>query len=247
MHKNLVIDIGNTFTKLALFSGKEMHAYTVAKGISLQAVKDFCLQDAEIGHAIVSSVRDVPPEVMAYLQSQTRLLEMSAHLKLPFTNAYLTPATLGKDRLAAVAGAQGRFPGHDVLCLDAGTALTYDLLTAGGQYKGGGISPGIHLRYKALHHFTGRLPLIEREDDAALVGNSTGHSIASGVLNGILAEVEGIVGQYAANYPGIKVLMTGGDHLYFVKRLKVKTFAAPNLVLEGLNLLLNYNLEPTLS
>ena len=134
-------------------------------------------------------------------------------------------------------------PETDILVIDAGTAITYDIITAEGNYLGGGISPGITMRYKALHTFTGRLPLLDYYEDAQLIGDDTASSIHSGVLNGALAEMEGIIQSYQLVYPALKIILTGGDHNYFDKRLKIKTFAAPNLVLEGLNLILIFNIE----
>jgi len=140
-------------------------------------------------------------------------------------------------------GARFLVPGCDILVIDSGTAITYDLITAAGEYLGGGISPGLSMRYKALHTFTNRLPLLDYYDDAQLIGDDTSSSIHSGVLNGALAEMEGIIKSYQILYPGLKIILTGGDHNYFDKRLKIKTFAAPNLVLEGLNLILDFNIE----
>jgi type III pantothenate kinase len=115
-------------------------------------------------------------------------------------------------------------------------------VTAQGEYLGGAISPGITMRYKALHAFTSRLPLLEYYDDVQLIGDDTSSCIYSGVLNGTAAEMEGIIQQYRQIYPGLKTILTGGDQNYFDRRLKIKTFAAPNLVLEGLNLILNFNI-----
>jgi type III pantothenate kinase len=145
--------------------------------------------------------------------------------------------------LAGVVGASQMFPAADVLVIDAGTAITYDLLTCSGEYLGGGISPGINMRYRGLHTFTDRLPLLNSYDVADLIGSDTASCIYSGVLNGALAEMEGIIFRYQKLYPGLKIVLTGGDFNYFDKTLKIKTFAAPNLVLEGLNLILRFNLE----
>jgi type III pantothenate kinase len=157
-------------------------------------------------------------------------------------NKYNTPETLGKDRLAGVVGAMQLMPASDILVIDAGTALTYDIVTSSGEYLGGAISPGITMRYKALHTFTNRLPLLDYNDDAQLIGYDTSSCIHSGVLNGAAAEMEGIIQQYRQIYPGLRIILTGGDQNYFDKRLKIKTFAAPNLVLEGLNLILDFNI-----
>ena len=240
---NLVIDTGNTLTKLALFQGSEMLAFTSFAGVDVQRVMDFCKTNMLIDNAIISTVKEYPLEIDSLLKSNFNTVFFDHTIPVPLINKYASPETLGKDRLAGAVGAKYWMPHSDILVIDAGTAITYDLLTADGEYLGGGISPGIAMRYKALHAFTGRLPLLDYYDDADLIGSDTASGIHSGVLNGAVAELEGIIKRYQLLYPGLKIILTGGDHNYFDKRLKIKTFAAPNLVLEGLNLILNFNIE----
>jgi type III pantothenate kinase len=240
---NLIIDIGNTLTKLAIFHGDEMVAFTSFAGIEVQQLVKFCASNAPIEKAILSTVRDYPDEMGRFLGGHYATVFFDHHTPVPVTNKYGTPETLGKDRLAGVIGARRLMPSSPLLVIDAGTALTYDLITSSGEYLGGAISPGITMRYKALHTFTGRLPLLDHYGDALLTGDTTATSIHSGVLNGAVAEMEGIIRNYQTVYPDLKIILTGGDHNYFDKRLKIKTFAAPNLVLEGLNLILNFNIE----
>jgi len=240
---NLIIDIGNTLTKLALFQGREMVAFSSFEGVDAKHIIQFCESNLFIKNAILSSVKEYPSEIDLYLSQQYKTVLFSHNTFVPVINRYGTPESLGKDRLAGVVGAQKLIPGSDILVIDAGTAITYDFVTASGEYLGGSISPGITMRYKALHTFTNRLPLLDYYDDAQLIGDDTSTSIHSGVLNGAVAEMEGIIQHYRNLYPGIKIILTGGDHNYFDKRLKIKTFAAPNLVLEGLNLILDFNIE----
>ncbi len=240
---NLIIDTGNTLTKLALFQGREMTAFSSFAGIHTEHLIQFCEANASVEKAILSTVKAYPPEIDTYLSEHFNTVFFSHHTSVPVVNKYATPETLGKDRLAGVVGARQLMPACNILVIDAGTAITYDLITEAGEYLGGGISPGISLRYKALHTFTGRLPLLDYYDDAQLIGDDTATCIHSGVLNGAVAEMEGIIQNYQSVYPGLKIILTGGDHNYFDKRLKIKTFAAPNLVLEGLNLILNFNIE----
>jgi len=240
---NLVIDTGNTLTKLALFQGREMVAYISISEVNVKEIDRFCEATASVENAILSTVKEYPTEIDTYLNQHFNSVFFNHHTPVPIINKYSTPETLGKDRLAGVVGARKLFPSGDILVIDAGTAITYDLITANGEYLGGGISPGLHMRYKALHTFTGRLPLLDYYDDAQLIGDDTFSGIASGVLNGAVCEMEGIIQRYQIQYPGIKIILTGGDHNYFDKRLKIKTFAAPNLVLEGLNLILEFNIE----
>ncbi len=240
---NLVIDSGNTLTKLALYQGREMLAFTSFSDITAESFISFCESESGIRNAILSSVKEYPSEIDEFLRLKYNTVFLDHTTPIPVSNRYLSPETLGKDRLAAVVGASRMFPDCDILVVDAGTAITYDLITASGEYLGGGISPGISIRYRGLHTFTGRLPLLNSYDDAQLIGTDTSSSIASGVLNGTLAEMEGIIQRYQKLYPDLKIILTGGDFNYFDKRLKIKTFAAPNLVLEGLNLILRFNLE----
>lgn len=240
---NLIIDCGNTLTKIALFHGNEMIAFSRVTSFGIQEIEHFILSNPGIKNAVISDVRDYDENINVYLKQRFNTLVFSNSTAVPITNSYSTPETLGKDRLAAVVGAHHLFPSSDVLVIDAGTAITYDIISADGVYSGGGIAPGIAMRYKALHTFTGRLPLLDYYGDTPLVGNNTVMSIQSGVLNGAVAEMDGIITQYLNQSPLIKIIVTGGDYNYFDKRLKIKTFAAPNLVLEGLNLILNFNIE----
>jgi type III pantothenate kinase len=240
---NLVIDTGNSLTKLALFQGREMVAFTSISGVNVQDIIHFCETNASIKNAILSTVKEYPNDIDAFLSQHCNTLFFNHHTPVPIINKYSTPETLGKDRLAGIVGAWRLMPDRDILVIDAGTAITYDLITSAGEYLGGGISPGLTMRYNALHTFTSRLPLLDYYDDAQLIGNDTASSIMSGVLNGAISEMEGIIQRYQLVYPGLKIILTGGGHNYFDKRLKIKTFAAPNLVLEGLNLILEFNIE----
>jgi type III pantothenate kinase len=188
-------------------------------------------------------VRKDSNKLELFLAQKFRFVMLGSKTQLPFKNLYATPETLGNDRVAAVAGAQSLFPGRDVLVIDAGTSITYDLLTAKGEYRGGGISPGLQMRFDALHTLTSKLPLIkaEREKEIILIGNSTKTAILSGIQNGVLQEVDGIIECYKADFPGIKTLICGGDNKYFDKYLKNNIFAAPNLVLQGLMKILQFN------
>ena len=239
---NLVIDTGNTLTKVALYQGREMLAFSSFEGVHPKHIIKFCESNSLIKNAILSSVKEYPAEIDEYLSQRYNAIIFSHKTPVPVINKYRTPETLGKDRLAGVVGAMQLMPASDLLVIDTGTAITYDIVTASGEYLGGSISPGLAMRYKALHAFTSRLPLLEYYNDAQLIGSDTSSGIHSGVMNGAAAEMEGIIQQYRQLYPGLKIILTGGDQNYFDKRLKIKTFAAPNLVLEGLNLILDFNI-----
>jgi type III pantothenate kinase len=240
---NLVVDIGNSFTKTGLFNRGTLVETAVSEGEDTALLLNFCELHPEITQAIVASVKDYPEQTISRLREKFPVLNFTPATRVPVFNRYETPETLGCDRLASVVAARKHFPKNNVLVIDAGTAITYELLTAAGEYLGGAISPGIRMRYKALHTFTGQLPLLNVREDCMLTGSSTAGSIHSGVLHGSAAEMRGMITAYRRLYPGLKVLLTGGDYKYFDKQLKIKTFAAPNLVLEGLNLILDFNFE----
>jgi len=239
----LVIDIGNTFSKLAVFENREIVLLETTENLLPSHLHDLLKKFPEIHSSIISGVKDYDDDINSILKSKTRLLLLDHKTKLPFSVFYKTPETLGEDRIAAVAGAMELFPGKNVLVIDAGTCITYDILTSRNEFAGGAISPGIMMRFKSLNTFTGNLPLIqpEYEKDIDVVGDSTKSSILSGVQKAVLAEVEGMIEDYKNRFPGLKIIITGGDYKYFDRSLKNNIFAAPNLVLTGLNKILNFN------
>lgn len=231
----LVLDIGNTAIKAAWFRGKELlEVRVIPEAIKLP--EDYFHHPGKPDQVLVASVRDEDPGFLNAFYVPVH--HLSGKTKLPFDNQYATPLTLGADRLANVAGALGRFPGKNVLVVDCGTCIKYDLLLAEGAYAGGSISPGLGMRYKALHTYTGKLPLLEPVEEIHLTGKTTAESIHSGVINGMLAEIDGIIARYTKIYPGLECVLTGGDHALFSGKLKSRIFAAPALTLEGLNTIL---------
>ena len=197
-------------------------------------------QNYKITSSILSSVKEINAEISAIVDVYSAEV-LSEKTPLPIINNYKTPFTLGKDRLAAVVGASVLYPGKDVLVFDAGTCLTIDFINSDKEYVGGRISPGIEMRYNALHTFTDKLPLIKSEKNALVIGNDTKTSIISGVQQGILAEVKTIISEYKSKNTDTVFVFTGGDSFYFEKELKNSIFANPNLVLIGLNEILDYN------
>jgi type III pantothenate kinase len=166
-------------------------------------------------------------------------LFLDQYTPLPVFNAYSTPETLGKDRLANACGASALFPGEHVLVFDAGTCLKADLVTADRTYLGGSIAPGLTMRFKALHHYCPALPLISVSGESPLTGVSTETSIRSGVLNGMVAEITGLLNSYREAYPGVRAVLTGGDTPVLVNRLQKDIFAVPGLTLHGLHAILS--------
>lgn len=170
-------------------------------------------------------------------------MELTPATPLPIINLYRSPETLGSDRIANACGAATLFPAQNVLVVDAGTCLKFDVVTAQGEYPGGSISPGLKMRFEALHRGTGRLPLLRPAESAPLTGYDTVTSMQAGILNGMCAEMEGIIADYRQRYPGIKVLLTGGDAPFFLNHLKTSIFAAPSITLQGLNAILLHNAD----
>ena len=237
--RKLIIDFGNTLQKLAIYDGRKMLEKQVFQDIKPNDLQTFISEKGRFGAIIFSSVAHPSPEIESILRNNARTVFMDENTHLPIKNLYHTPETLGKDRLAAAAGVHALFPGRNVLSIDAGTCITYDFLTSNAEYLGGGISPGIQMRFRAMNAFTGRLPLVEPEEFSELIGKDTKRSMLSGVLNGIIEEITGITRRYSEQYNDVKVVITGGDHEYLHNKLKINIFAVPDLVLLGLNEILD--------
>ena len=240
---NLAIDIGNTLQKIALFKNKKLIEFYPLEKISIEDLEQLYLLHPDIRASIISSVTNYDTHIRTFLEKKGSFIEFSETTSIPINNNYSTPETLGEDRLAAVVAANNLFPNNNCLVIQAGTCITFEFIDQHKTYLGGAISPGIDMRLKALDTFTGKLPLIERKENIDLIGTTTDSSILSGVMNGILEEVEGIITRYQNLYPGLMVVLSGGDMNYFDKRLKNNIFALPNIVLTGLNIILDYNFE----
>ena len=237
---NLVIDIGNTLTKAGIFTGDSLVKEFTFSTFSEEEIIHSCKQ-FEVTNSLVSSVvNGIKTEL---LSEKFPVMIFSHQLSLPFRNLYKTPETLGNDRLANVAAVSFLYPSQNILIVDAGTCIKTDFLSKDGIYKGGSISPGLHMRFKALNQFTSRLPLVKFRYFDAVTGSSTEESILSGVLNGIRFEIKGFINTYNKEYRDLIVVFTGGDSSFFDSTLKNSIFVAPNLALTGLNIILNYNVE----
>ena len=240
----LIIDIGNTRIKLAVFSGVKMEQLFLSETLTVEMLAGIMKKFPGIRSAVLSAVKDYTPDIDDFLRQKVYFLKLDNETPLPVKILYKTPQTLGKDRIAIAAASRAMFPGQNVLAVDAGTTITYDFVNKKGEYLGGGISPGIRMRLKALHVFTGKLPQVKGPyADVKLIGNDTRGAILSGVLNGVVAEVEGILSAYLKEIPDIKIVLSGGDEKYFDKRLKNNIFAVPNFVIKGLWEILKFNEE----
>lgn len=239
---NLVIDVGNTLVKLAVFeSGILKHKKPCIKTDFLATLAEFFENFPSISDCIVSSVSNLSEHQLSKLQNYCSVLFLNHETKIPFTNKYSTPKTLGIDRIALVSAAVNQYASKNVLIIDAGTCITYDFLNEANEYLGGAISAGIALRYKSLHTYTDKLPLLEATNPKVLIGNSTATSIHSGVVNGVLYEIDGFIEAYKKNYENLTVILTGGDAHFLRETIKNDIFANSNFLLEGLNHILEYN------
>jgi type III pantothenate kinase len=241
---NLIIDVGNSFVKLAVFkNGKIQDKFKVKSKDVLKTLRYIRKEYKEIQNAIISSVVNLRKTDIYYVKKYYKVLVLTSKTKVPFRNLYSTPKTLGIDRIALVSASMEQFSDKNVLIIDAGTCITFDFVTNNNEYLGGGISPGIRMRYKALNNFTANLPLLETKMPKNSIGDSTTNSIHSGVVYGVLFEIDGTIQKYKLKYPDLTVILTGGDSKFLSKQLKSSIFANSNFLLKGLNYLLQYNLH----
>jgi type III pantothenate kinase len=239
---NLIIDVGNTKVKLAIFDHqKRIKKTTSSHENFLIKIKTLQREYPTIKNAIISSVGKISIDDLNQLENRFKLLVLNSSTKIPFKNCYETPLTLGVDRIALVSASVSKFPDKNVLIIDAGTCITYDFVTNQNEYLGGAISPGIRMRYKSLHNLTANLPLLDTKPPQNLIGNSTTESMHSGIINGVLKELDGIVEEYENKYQDLTVILTGGDTKFLSKQLKSSIFANSNFLLEGLNFILEFN------
>ncbi|MFO7615959.1 MAG: type III pantothenate kinase [Bacteroidales bacterium] len=242
---NLVIDAGNTRIKLALFVSDKLVSLDAVTEWSEEALFRSFDQFPGIKSVIISSVRGIPEWVPTFFADRRiPATVMSAHLPMPIRIGYESPGTLGKDRIAAAVAAAATFPGKPVLAIGAGTALTFDLVLADGLYPGGNISPGMRMRFKALHEQTASLPLVEPVAEVPLIGRNTREAILAGVINGMVYEIDNSINSLRNKYNDLRVILTGGDAAVLSKLLKNAIFVTDNLVLIGLNrILMHLNQE----
>jgi type III pantothenate kinase len=239
---NLIIDIGNTRTKIAIVNKTIIIQKMIVSDITvslLQKLNKIFL----IEGIILSTVKpEVDKNVIDLINNWDKLfILLSYETNLPIQNDYKTPKTLGQDRIASVIGATHFFPNKHCLVIDAGTCITYDFINKNKTYIGGSISPGLSMRYRAMHEFTASLPLLNKQRLNTFVGYNTVTSMQTGVDYGLSFEIQGFIQKYFTNFGQIKVIMTGGDAEYLASMVKYEIFVNPDLVLIGLNKILTYN------
>jgi type III pantothenate kinase len=237
---NLIVDIGNTSTKLAVYSNGERLSVSRIDELSCRELEKE-LSGYKIKQAIVSSVKKLPPFISDLLLINIPFVHvLSYKSKLPFRIGYETPETLGTDRIAAVAGAFSLFPGAETMVIDAGSAITYDFISA-DLYRGGNISPGITMRFKALNKFTGKLPLVSPSEIFSFPGRNTTDAITAGVITGVTYEINEYIRTFEKKHIDLKVILTGGDSSYLKDKIDHQITYMPDIVIDGLNYILEYN------
>ena len=240
----LVVDVGNTRIKGAVFEDAillEVFIFTKSElKINIESIlKKF----KNVSDLVVSSVGDVEKLSFLAFENLLNVHFISNNDPFPFQNKYETPRTLGIDRIVLATGATLQFPNQNRLVIDAGTCITYDFIDEKNNYLGGSISPGLRLRYEALHNFTAKLPLLSLEDPKNFIGASTSDAIHSGVVNGLVYEIDGFIAEYKLKYLNFIIILTGGDSDFLSKRLKNTIFANSNFLLESLNQTFQYKIK----
>ena len=249
----LAVDIGNTRIKVAVFEENTLLERFYFSSLDLQKEMRFILNKYKNAtQVVVASVGNIPKEVFLEFESQASIHLIGPNFPFSFKNNYSTPETLGIDRMVLANGAVLKYPNQNRLVIDAGTCITYDFIDENDNYLGGAISPGIRLRFESLHNFTAKLPILSLEslndqdseiEKVPLIGNSTFEAINSGVINGVINEIQGFISQYEAVYPKFIIILTGGDAEFLAKRLKNTIFANSNFLLESLNQIFQHKIK----
>ena len=238
----LAIDVGNTKVKAAVFENNTLlHKEIFNLDLFKKEIEEILKEYPLVQNMIVASVGKVELASFLGFNKQVKVHFITRDNNFPFQNLYSSPTTLGIDRLVLAAGAVLNYPNKNRLIIDAGTCVTYDFIDENDNYLGGAISPGIRLRYEALHNYTANLPLLIKEEPIENIGNSTQQSIHSGVINGLTFEIDGFINSYSNSYKNFIIILTGGDSDFLVNRLKNNIFANQNFLLESLNQLFQYN------
>jgi len=244
MSINLCIDWGNTNIKAAIFDNDVLtKQYIFSEEAALEEVSTI-MNTYKPVKAILCSVVHHTDELCHLLKSKIpSFINLNGFTRLPINNAYLSQDTLGADRVALVCGAHLAFPDKNNLVIGAGSCITYNLMQKNKTFRGGAISPGLRMRLKAMHTFTDRLPEIGLDGELLLLGYDTPTCMLSGAVFGMACEIDGMIAEYGKQYPDFNAILTGGDASFFAGKLKSKIFADPDLLLKGLNLILNYNVS----
>ncbi|KAA5534740.1 type III pantothenate kinase [Taibaiella lutea] len=239
----LCIDWGNSRIKAAIFQDEKIvKDYNFSEDEALTGIVGL-METHKPKAVILSAVANYPPELKMLLQDHAKLIILNSNTSLPIMNAYHSPDTLGADRLALAVAANHLFPQYDNLVISLGTAITYNFLPKNRAFRGGNITPGMEMRFKALHEFTDKLPLVAQQGDLVLLGYDTETSIRSGVMMGIAAEIDGMINFYKEQYPTLNVTLTGGNAPLFADKIKNQIAHDSQLLLKGLDVILRHNVR----
>ena len=237
---NLALDIGNSFLKAGIFKNNNLINYCEFNREYYSNIKSI-LDKTPITHSIASNVSESNNQLIELLSKKTNLIKFNSSLKLPFKNRYQTKNTLGKDRIALVSNASKEYPKENVLLIDLGSCITFDFLNSKNEYLGGSISPGLSMRYRSLNSYTANLPLINPKEIDYFIGRNTEDSIHSGIINGIVGELNSTIDKYKSQFKEIRIILTGGDSKFLFNRIKNSIFANSNFLILGLNFLIELN------
>lgn len=240
---NLIIDVGNTLVKVAVFQNSSiLFQESFQKKIFEKKIEKILLNYSEINNSILSSVENHHESWIVQLKEKTNFLQLSSETPVFFKNQYASPKTLGIDRIALMAAASFTYKNKNVLVIDAGTCITYDFLNKNNEYLGGVISPGLHMRAKAMHEFTAKLPYVTiNESEIDILGKDTQQCLKIGVVKATALEIDGFINEYKKRFEDLTVILTGGDRQILSKNVKNSIFAPSNFLLEGLNYILEFN------
>lgn len=237
----LGVDIGNTRTKIAVYEKDNILEVVFSPTEKFhEKIFEIAQKNPSLDEIVLASVGFLKEEQVEILSKKFKLYRISHNDKFPFINKYGTPSTLGIDRMVLAAGAQLMHPNENVLVIDVGTCITYDFISKESEYLGGAISPGFDLRFKSLNDYTAKLPRLQLEGEAPLIGSSTTTSIQSGVVNGLIAEIDGIIDLYREKNNTLTIILTGGDAKFLSMQLKNSIFVHSFFLLESLNRLYHY-------
>jgi len=245
MTTTICFDFGNTRLKAAIFTDGEFKEEIFFENDNEAAI-NAALEKYKPQRSILSSVIDHNPALETLLAEKTIFHKLSAATKINFSTASVgKPETIGADRLALCAAAVHFYPGKNNLIIGLGSCITYNFINQYHQFLGGGISPGMDMRFKSMHDYTAKLPLITASWNFPLIGYDTKTNMLSGVINGMISEIDGIIEKYEAKYGNFNVVLTGGNSGYFASQLKNKIFADHNFLFKGLYALSELNNCPT--
>jgi type III pantothenate kinase len=239
----LIVDIGNTRVKVAVFRGDVLVSLEISfKRYTYKILKKH-LDSSDVSAAILSNTSEVDGSVLSLFSALPCFIHLDHLTRIPIALNYETPHTLGRDRIAAAIGAVKRYPSKPVLFIDMGTCITMNFVNSKSEFEGGNISPGISMRLKAMHKFTARLPHAPIMVPEEFFGKNTVKGLQNGAVKGTIREIDTFIDETRSKFGAINVILTGGDALLFEKYTKNQIFVAPNLVLEGLNEILRYNVD----